>query len=151
MKNAFNSVVASAVLAVTATTATLGVASAIFPSAAVAATTSASGQFRGADSSHPASGGARVIRLKGGGFGIKLESNFKTRGGPDLRVWLSEAKNPRSGRAVRAADHVDLGRLKSSSGEQIYRLPAGTSLAEAQSVVIWCRAFGVFFASAALS
>lgn len=151
MNNAMNRLVASAVLAMTATSATLGVTVAIFPSAAIAASASASGEFRGADSAHPASGGARVVRLKGGSFGIKLESSFKTRGGPDLRVWLSEAKNPRSGRAVRAAEYVDLGRLKSSSGEQIYRLPAGTSLAEAQSVVIWCRAFGVFFASAALS
>jgi len=147
MKSKLNSVLASAALALTATIGTIAVTSIALPGAAIAATATSSGSFKAADSSHPASGGVTVIRLKGGGLGIKLASNFKVRGGPDLRVWLSEANSP----AVRAADYVDLGALKSSKGEQIYRLPAGTSLAQAKSVVIWCRAFGVFFGSATLS
>ena len=131
----------------TVLTATVG----ILGSAPVAAAElSSSGNFVG-DRSHPAAGTASVIRLKGGGYGIKFSSDFKTRGGPDLRVWVSEASAPRNGRAVRAADHIDLGGLDSSSGEQIYRLPADYDLAKAQSVVIWCRAFGVFFGAASLS
>ncbi|ABC63546.1 DM13 domain-containing protein [Erythrobacter litoralis] len=116
----------------------------------MAAELSSTGQFRGADSSHPASGGVEIVKLKGGGLGVKLKGDFKVRGGPDLRVWLSDASNPRNGRAVRSKDYVDLGRLKSSSGEQIYRIPASADVADANSVVIWCRAFGVFFGSATL-
>ena len=114
-----------------------------------AAEVASSGQFVG-DRAHPASGTASIVRLKGGGLGIKLHSDFKVRGGPDLRVWVSEADAPKGGRAVRAAGHIDLGGLDSSSGEQIYRLPADYDIADAQSVVIWCRAFGVFFGAAPL-
>lgn len=131
--------------------ATTGFVSAAIPMQAMAAEVSDGGSFRDADGSHPASGKAEIIKLKGGGFGLKLHGDFKVRGGPDLRVWLSEAGNPRSGRAVRAADYVDLGRLTSSSGEQIYRIPDNVKLADIGSVVIWCRAFGVFFGSASLA
>ena len=116
---------------------------------AAAAELASKGSFIG-DRSHPASGTATVVRLKGGGYGIKLHSDFKVRGGPDLRVWVSEANAPRGSSAVRSAGHIDLGGLDSSSGEQIYRLPANYDLAKAQSVVIWCRAFGVFFGAAPL-
>lgn len=110
-----------------------------------------SGSFRGADSSHPASGRAEIVRLRNGGLGVKLHADFRVRGGPDLRIWISEAGNPRSARAVRAAGHVDLGRLRSSNGEQIYRIPADVDVNAIGSVVIWCRAFSVFFGSAALN
>ena len=143
--------IAPLALALVSTGTVLTATAGILGSAPVsAAQLSDSGSFVG-DRGHPASGQASVIRLKGGGYGIKLHSDFKVRGGPDLRVWVSEAKVPRSAGAVRAADHIDLGGLDSSSGEQIYRLPADYDLSKAQSVVIWCRAFGVFFGAASLS
>ncbi|MGB7404766.1 MAG: DM13 domain-containing protein [Pacificimonas sp.] len=111
----------------------------------------ASGSFKGADRAHQAAGDARIVRLQGGGYGVKFESNFDVTGGPDLRVWVSEAENPRSKSEVKAADYIDLGRLQDSDGEQIYRLPDGFDLADADSIVIWCRAFGVFFGAATLS
>ncbi|GAA4039602.1 DM13 domain-containing protein [Parerythrobacter jejuensis] len=151
MLKLIRTIAAPVLLATTASTATLGLAFVGLPSAAVAAEASSAGEFRGADSSHPASGNVEIVKLKGGGLGVKLKSNFKVRGGPDLRVWLSEARNPRNGRAVRQAGYVDLGRLKSSSGEQIYRIPASANVTDAKSVVIWCRAFGVFFGSATVA
>lgn len=142
---------ASLLLAFSMSSAVLGVtASLAIPSPVVAAELKSSGQFRGADSAHPASGSVEIVRLKGGGHGIKFGKDFRSRGGPDLRVWLSEAKDPRTGRAVRNARHVDLDGLKSTSGEQIYRIPDNVDLADIQSVVIWCRAFGVFFGAAPL-
>lgn len=122
----------------------------ISPAPVMAAQLADSGQFHGADRSHLASGGVSIVRLKGGGLGIKLAGDFDVRGGPDLRVWLSEADAPRNARAVRAQEYVDLGRLRSSSGEQIYRIPDDVSLRQIGSVVIWCRAFGVFFGHASL-
>ncbi|MEE4350733.1 MAG: DM13 domain-containing protein [Pacificimonas sp.] len=110
-----------------------------------------SGQFVGADRAHQADGSARIVPLKGGGFGVKFEADFEVTGGPDLRVWISEAANPRSKSDVRAAGYIDLGRLQSSDGKQIYRLPEGFDLADANSVVIWCRLFGVFFGAAPLA
>lgn len=146
----FKKTIAPAVLAVSASAATLSFAAVAVPSPAMAAELASTGQFRGADGAHPASGGVEIVKLQGGGLGVKLKGDFKVRGGPDLRVWLSDASNPRSASAVRGKDYIDLGRLQSSSGEQIYRIPASASVADANSVVIWCRAFGVFFGSATL-
>lgn len=132
-----------------ATTTTVFTAGIVIAQPAAAAQLQSRGTFVG-DREHPAQGEASVVRLNGGGYGIKLHEDFKVRGGPDLRVWVSEVQSPNGGRAVRAAKHVDLARLRSSSGEQIYRFPANYDLAKAQSVVIWGRAFGVFFGAAAL-
>ena len=129
-------------------TGTLGAAA--FPDTAQAAEVTDTGSFRDADRSHPASGTAEIVRLQGGGFGVKLHGNFNVRNAPDLRIWLSEAANPRNGRAVEAADYVDLGALRSNTGEQIYRIPAGVDISEVESIVIWCRAFSIFFGSATL-
>ena len=142
--------IAPAFLAITASTTTLGVAAVAIPAPAMAAELSDSGNFRGAGS-YDTAGKAEIIKLKGGGFGLKLHGNFSTDSAPDLRIWLSEASNPRSKGAVRGAKHVDLGALKSSRGEQIYRIPAGVNLSEVRSAVIWCRAFGVFFGAASLA
>ncbi|MDG5747369.1 DM13 domain-containing protein [Qipengyuania sp. XHP0207] len=120
------------------------------PHPAIAAEVKSSGQFRGADRAHQVSGTAEIVPLKGGGFGLKLHRDFRSTGAPDLRVWLSEAPGPRNGAAVRKARHIDLDGLKSTSGEQIYRIPAGTDLSKIRSAVIWCRAFGVFFGAANL-
>lgn len=99
--------------AATATVFTTGV---VLAQPAAATELQSSGTFAG-DRAHPAKGRASVVRLKGGGYGIKLHSDFKVRGGPDLRLWVSEAASPTGGRAVSAAKHIDLGRLRSSSGE----------------------------------
>ncbi|MDC0887110.1 DM13 domain-containing protein [Altererythrobacter sp.] len=150
MHKIFSKVFAPVLLATSASIATLSVAFVAFPGAAIAADVSSAGTFRNADQSYPASGQAEIVKLKGGGLGLKLKSNFKVRGGPDLRIWLSQSGNPTDARSAKQAKYVDLGRLKSSSGEQLYRIPGNVDLGKTRSVVIWCRAFGVFFGSASL-
>lgn len=123
------------------------------PSAAIAQTgaeTIASGEFRGVGRSHRSSGTARIVRRTNGDLVVQLE-DFSVTGGPDLRVWITDAPRVRSERNARRANHVDLGRLQSSRGDQSYVIPAGALDGNHRSVVIWCRAFGVLFASAPLS
>ncbi|WP_299321803.1 DM13 domain-containing protein [Parasphingopyxis sp.] len=123
------------------------------PSAAIAqsgAETVASGQFRGVGRSHRSSGTARLVRRANGDLVVQLE-DFSVTGGPDLRVWVTDAASVRSERHARRANHVDLGRLQRSRGNQSYVIPAGALDGNHRSVVIWCRAFGVLFASAPLS
>lgn len=132
----------------------LPVPSQLAPSAAIAQTagaqTIASGQFRGADRSHRANGSATIIRRANGDLVVQFE-DFSVTGGPDLRVWVTDAADVRNARAARRANHVDLGRLRRSRGDQSYVIPAGALDGNHRSIVIWCRAFGVFFASAPLS
>ena len=128
--------------------------STVTPTAAIAQTAGAqsiaSGQFRGADRSHRANGSARIIRRANGDLVVQFE-DFSVTGGPDLRVWVTDVADVRNARAARRANHIDLGRLRRSRGDQSYVIPAGALDGNHRSIVIWCRAFGVFFASAPLS
>ncbi len=45
---------------------------------------------------------------------------------------------------------IELGALKASDGSFSYDVPAGVDVDAAGSVVIWCRAFSVVFATASL-
>ncbi len=79
-----------------------------------------------------------------GEFTVRLE-DFAVRNGPDLFVYLSP-----SGKGY-ANDAIELGRLKADRGNQNYRVPAGTDVISAMSVVIWCNQFGVLFGTATLT
>ncbi|WP_246263128.1 DM13 domain-containing protein [Parasphingopyxis algicola] len=94
-------------LAATAVAAlTIPLSSGPYPSSAVAQTavdeTLASGRFSGADRSHRASGSARVVRLANGELEVRLEG-FSVTGGPDLRVWVTDAPRIPNARAARRA------------------------------------------------
>lgn len=104
-----------------------------------------SGSFTRFDPVHYASGQALVYQTPEGPF-LKLE-NFSTSNGPDLFVYLSSSPDINSIKS-NLAESVSLGKLKSISGDQIYRLPDDFSLYP--SVVIWCRAFSVNFSVATL-
>jgi hypothetical protein len=101
------------------------------------------GRFSGADEFHFGKGTARLIETAPGRFTVRLE-DFAVRNGPDLYLYLS----PSAEGYARGA--VELGRLKADRGDQNYRVPAGTDVTRAASVVVWCRQFSVLFATATL-
>jgi electron transfer DM13 len=103
-----------------------------------------SGQFHGADDFHFGRGTARLIETAPGAFTVRLE-NFEVRNGPDLYVYLSPSANGY------AAGSIELGKLKADRGNQNYAVKAGTNVSAVRSVVIWCKQFGVLFATAPLS
>ncbi|HEV8281009.1 MAG TPA: DM13 domain-containing protein [Candidatus Limnocylindrales bacterium] len=103
-----------------------------------------SGQFHGADDFHFGRGTARLIETAPGAFTVRLE-NFEVRNGPDLYVYLSSSADGY------AAGAIELGRLKADRGNQNYAVKAGTNVSAVRSVVIWCKQFGVLFATAPLS
>jgi hypothetical protein len=98
----------------------------------------------GADEFHFGSGTARLIETAPGSFTVRLE-DFAVRNGPDLFVYLSPSADGYTDGAV------ELGSLKADRGNQNYEVPAGTDVAAARSVVIWCRQFSVLFAAAELA
>lgn len=117
---------------------------------AVAASTTASpntlatGEWAGADDFHFGSGGARLIENADGTLTLTLE-DFSVQNGPDLFVYVSSDPNGWN------ADAVNLGALKATDGTFSYQIPPGIDAADIASAVIWCKAFGVLFASAPLS
>jgi electron transfer DM13 len=112
------------------------------PTSAIAA--ERSGQFHGADDFHFGRGTARLIETAPDVFTVRLES-FEVRNGPDLYVYLSPSESGY------AAGSIELGKLKADRGNQNYAVKTGTTVSAVRSVVIWCKQFGVLFATAPLS
>jgi hypothetical protein len=108
----------------------------------------AQGEFTGADASHQGSGTATIVQREGGDLVLQLE-DFSVTDGPDLYVYLTGAAAPASGDDL--GEIVDLGLLRSPTGDQEYDIPDDTAVEDYSSVVIYCLAFEVLFAYAPLS
>lgn len=101
---------------------------------------------------HETEGTVAVLRLPDGSRILRLE-NLSTSDGPDLKVWLSDAKTVpgRAGWHVFDDDkYRNLGNLKGNHGNQNYVIPKDVDLGDFRSVAIWCDRFNVSFGAAEL-
>lgn len=107
-----------------------------------------SGTFRRISSVHWAQGSVTIYQLPDNSKVMRFE-DFEAANGPDLRVIISAADNPLTAEDVRLNNlDLELGRLKGNIGSQNYTIPAQIDLQQYNSVVIYCRSFGVVFSSA---
>ncbi|OEU90368.1 electron transporter [Streptomyces abyssalis] len=114
-------------------------------------TTLASGEF--ITHEHETTGSAKVVELQDGSRVLRLQ-DLNTSNGPDLKVWITDAKVKPGTAGWHVFDdgaHLSLGELKGNKGSQNYTLPAGADLDEYSSVTIWCDRFDVSFGAAELS
>ena len=74
---------------------------------------------------------------------LTFDSDFQTQYGPGLYVYLSPNANNVNG-------GVDLGKIKSTSGEQSYNIPSNVNPDDFDHVIIFCQPFRVPFGSANL-
>jgi hypothetical protein len=95
---------------------------------------------------HGGSGRAAIVELEDGTRVLTFD-DLDTDNGPDLRVYLVAGEV--TGGSV--GDFVDLGGLKGNRGDQQYEIPPDVDVSRYATVAIWCRAFGVGFARAALA
>jgi len=107
-----------------------------------------SGSFKGA-SGYKGRGTARLVQNKDGSYQLSF-SNFSVSRGPNLRVWLVKGSGSTSA-AVMRSKHVELSKLKKTLGNQSYSVRKSLVDQGYQTVVIWCKPFGVLFARARLS
>lgn len=105
------------------------------------------GRFHGV--AHETRGVATIYQLPSGKRVLRL-TDFETSNGPDVQVYLGMAPDADDNETVTAAGFVGLGSLKGTTGDQNYDLPDELDLSEYRSVTIWCRRFGVNFATAPL-
>jgi len=76
---------------------------------------------------------------------LVLSEDFKTKNGPDLKVYLTRKPiDSLTGQDVKN-DATKIGVLKSNKGAQSYIIPAELNLSEYESVVIHCEAFTVLW------
>ena len=108
----------------------------------------ASGRFHGV--AHEGSGTATIYRLPDGKQILRF-TDFATSNGPDVQVYLVAAGDAADSETVKKAGYIALGPLKGNRGDQNYDVPEGTDLTKYRAATIWCRRFGVNFATAALA
>ena len=75
------------------------------------------------------------------GFILRLKK-FSSSSGPDLHVYLSKEQQPRN--------FIDLGSLRSRTGDQAYRVPENTDVNAYPFALIHCQAYNHLFGSARL-
>jgi Electron transfer DM13 len=110
--------------------------------------TLSTGSFHGV--AHETAGVATLYRLPDGKRFLRL-TDFMTSNGPDVQVYLGKAPDATDSDSVTQAGFYPVGALKGTSGDQNYELPDDLDLDQYRSVTIWCRRFGVNFATAPLS
>ena len=108
----------------------------------------AEGSFRGI--AHKTKGTASIYRLPEGNQVLRF-SGFQTSNGPDVHIYLVAAADAKDDATVKNAGFIDLGSIKGNIGDQNYDLPAGVDLAKYRAVTVWCKRFGVNFATAPLA
>lgn len=92
---------------------------------------------------HSAKGRAAVVRLATGDRRLTLR-DFDIDPGPEVVVRLV------AGESAGGADHVELGDLKGTRGNQQYPIPRGVDLSRYRTVVFWCVPFTQALAQAKL-
>jgi hypothetical protein len=99
----------------------------------------AQGIFSG-NRNYQVSGNVKLVEQ--GGTKVLRFENFSSSNGPDLKVYLAADPN--------ASRFINMGELKSVSGNQNYVLPGMPELSQYPYALIWCEEFGVLFGSANL-
>ena len=87
------------------------------------------------------SGQARVLRSANGALTLALQ-NVSISSGPDLHVYLSKEVQP--------INFIDLGLLKSTSGNQLYSISGAPDFSQYKYALIHCQKFNHLFGSALL-
>ena len=126
---------------------TLLLAPALVANAATGDVTVHSGTW--AKKSYSASGTWKIVR-NGDHHYLELDSRFKTRGAPDLKLFLSKkSASQLSGRNA-TSGAVRIAKLKSKSGAQRYRLPTNLDLADYRTVIIHCEQYSKLWSTGTL-
>ena len=98
------------------------------------------GEFSGA-AGESVSGKAKIVS-DFGKYSLVLE-NFMTNNGPDLHVYLSAELSPKT--------FIDLGKLKSISGTQVYAIAGAPDFSKYKYALIHCQQANHLFGSALLA
>ena len=108
----------------------------------------AAGRFHGVH--HETTGLATVYRLPNGKRVLRF-TEFATSNGPDVQIYLVAAADAQDNATVTRAGFVNLGPMKGNQGDQNYDVPDDLDLSKYKAVTVWCRRFGVNFATAPLT
>jgi len=89
--------------------------------------------------------GGWEVEEKDGKTFITFNENFKTKGGPDLKLYLSPNSLESLSSKSAETGAIKLGVLKSNRGTQTYNVPQDIELSKYKSLIIHCEAFSVLW------
>ena len=90
------------------------------------------GEFKG-KSNHITTGHVKVV-TKDGKSTIELQGDFSFDGAPDPKIAMGYNGYDKS---------TLMGKLKSNSGKQVYKVPASVDVSKMNEVWVWCEKFNV--------
>jgi hypothetical protein len=109
-----------------------------------------SGQFDPRSGSHGDSvSGTAILGVTADGSAVLRLQGLQATNGPDLYVYLSKVASPAS--SAQVMNGLEVSKLKATSGDSNYTLPAGTDIAQFKSVAVYCRSFSTLFGYANLA
>lgn len=76
---------------------------------------------------------------------IRLSDDFKTKNGPDLKIFLSKKNVANLKKKPSLISPLNLGVLKSNKGTQDYVIPADVNLGDYESILIHCEAYNILW------
>ena len=92
-----------------------------------------------------------TIETKNGQHFLVLADNFKTKKGPDLKLFLTKKSSASIGKNEAVEAHgTFVANLKSHNGGQSYRIPSGVNLSDFKAIVIHCEKYTKVWAASAL-
>ncbi len=106
------------------------------------------GDFTTIDATHQGTGTASIYQVGETQRVLRLDP-FAVTSGPDLRVLLSTHPAPRTSTEALVGS-IDLGPLRSATAAQNFEIPAGTSMDQYRSVVIYSLSFNIVYSTATL-
>jgi len=77
-------------------------------------------------------------------------TEFEGSNRPEVVIYLVEVDNSHDDDSVKNSKYISLGSMKGNIGNQNYEIPQDINPNEYRSVIIWCKRFGVNFATAPL-
>jgi hypothetical protein len=92
--------------------------------------------------------GGITVEQRGSQTVIVFSEDFRTRSGPDLKVFLSRNDVASSTGTNATSQSIKLGVLKDNHGAQEYVLPEGVNIADFNSVLVHCEAFSKLWGGA---
>ncbi len=113
------------------------------------ATQNASGSW--VDKKYSINGNWEVMQREDGNWIIKFDENFKTKSGPDLKVFLSPQSIDEVTGKTATQGAVLLAKLTNNKGAQEYVLPSNIDINDFKSLLIHCEAYSVLWGGANFS
>ena len=126
----------------------LGLSLIIAPLPDATAETLASGEWT--NKSYDIHGTWKIVAQNGKRH-IVFDEDFKTRSGPDLKVYLSSRSLAAVTDGTVASSSVEIAPLKSARGAQEYEIPAALNLADYRTLLIHCKAFSHLWGGAQIT